>query len=409
MERLLKIVEGPMKGAEIALVAGTRVKVGSGDDCDIVIADASLASAAFELDVSDDAVTLITPDGETRELKDFEICEFGSTAVAVGPAVGAWGELFRPEPKAESTEPDSSEEPSAEAAPEPPKQAEPKPAKKRRSGCLIVLLILLLLGLLLGALAYHYRDRYRDRLPSWTERCREQVPVLVERVKTMVRRTPTEVKVTPPPTIQEIAASHGLRVEDRDGQTFLVGNLKRRTERMAIRAMAIASDRTVKFDLTDDQSLKTAVADTLSLVTGGRLTVASVSNRVAKIEGTVTGPAQLANVLKALNQEVPQLVSCETSGVRAAIVAEEAPAKAVAQDGTPAPVAKKAVRAVQPTAPVAPKMPVAGILTTPYPCVVLTDGSRCLEGSRIGGLVLKRITAEELVFGSGESELKWRP
>lgn len=397
-----------MKGAEIALVAGTRVKVGSGDDCDIVIADASLASAAFELDVSDDAVTLITPDGETRELKDFEICEIGSTAVAVGPAVGAWGELFRPEPKAESTEPDSSEEPSAEAAPEPPKQAETKP-KKRRSGCLIMLLILLLLGLLLGALAYHYRDRYRDRLPPWTERCREQVSVLVERVKTMVRRTPTEVKVTPPPTIQEIAASHGLRVEDRDGQTFLVGNLKRRTERMAIRAMAIASDRTVKFDLTDDQSLKTAVADTLSLVTGGRLTVASVSNRVAKIEGAVTGPAQLANVLKALNQDVPQLVSCETSGVRAAIVAEEAPAKAVAQDGTPASVAKKAVRAVQPTAPVAPKMPVAGILTTPYPCVVLTDGSRCLEGSRIGGLVLKRITAEELVFGSGESELKWRP
>ena len=377
-----------------------------------VAGDRNLVVAArqVELDASDDAVTLITPDGETRELKDFEICEFGSTAVAVGPAVGAWGELYRPEPKAESTEPAPSEEPSAEAAPEPPKQAEPKPAKKRRSGCLIVLLILMLLGLLLGALAYHYRDRYRDRLPSWTERCREQVPVLVERVKTMIRRTPTEVKVTPPPTIQEIAASHGLRVEDRDGQTFLVGNLKRRTERMAIRAMALASDRTVKFDLTDDQSLKTAVADTLSLVAGGRLTVASVTNRVAKIEGSVTGPAQLANVLKALNQDVPQLVSCETSGVRAAIVAEEAPAKAVAQDGTPAPVAKKAVRvAAKPAAPVAPKMPVAGILTTPYPCVVLTDGSRCLEGSRIGGLVLKRITAEELVFGSGESELKWRP
>ena len=404
MERLIKIVEGPMKGAEIALVAGTRVKVGSGDDCDIVIADASLASVAFELDVSDDAVTLITPDGETSELKDFEIREFGSTSVAVGPAEGAWGELYRPAPKVESAESDSSEEPAAEAAPEPSAPEEQKP-KKRRSGCLVVLLVLLVLLLLLGALAYHYRDR----LPSWTERCREQVPVLVERVKAVVRRTPVEVRAQPPPTVSEIAAAHGLRVEERDGQVFLVGNLRRRTERMAIRAMALAADRTVKFDLTDDQSLTTAVADTLSLVAGGRLTVASVTNRVAKIEGTVTGPAQLANVLKALNQDVPQLVSCETSGVRATIVAEEPSAESGTQGGMFAPVAKKTVRAAQPAAPVAPKMPVAGILTAPYPCVVLTDGSRCLEGARIGGLVLKRITAEELVFKAGEAELKWRP
>ena len=38
-----------MRGAEVALLADTRLKVGSSADCDIVINDASLAPFAFEL------------------------------------------------------------------------------------------------------------------------------------------------------------------------------------------------------------------------------------------------------------------------------------------------------------------------------------------------------------------------
>lgn len=405
MERLLKIVEGPMKGAEIALVSGTRVKVGSGEDCDIVVADASLPAVAFELDVGADAVTLITPDGETVDMRDFEIREFGSTAVAVGPAEGAWGELFRPEPKAASAEPDPSESPAADADRPESASEEPK-SRKRRGGCLFALLILFILILLLGAFGYWQRER----LPAWTAQCRERMPALAERVKSMFRQTPVEVKDTPPPpTVREIAAAHGLRVEDRDGQPCLVGNLRRRTERMAIRALALASDRTVKFDLTDDQSLKTAVADTLYLASGGRLTVASVTNRVAAIEGAVTGPAELANVLRMLNQDVPQLVSCETSRVRAQAAEIPVPQTAEKAAGSPAAAPKPtAARAVAPMASM-PNLPVAGILTKPYPCVVLVDGSRCLEGARIGRLVLERISAEELVFRSGSDVVRWRP
>lgn len=404
MERLLKIVGGPMKGAEAALVAGTRIKVGSGDECDIVIADASLPSVAFELDVSEDAVVLSTPDGETAgDLKDFEVREFGSTAVAVGPAEGTWGELFRPEPKAASAESAPPETPDEEAKSE--TAAEEPKSEKRRSGCLLVLLILLVLILLLGAFAYWHRDR----LPAWTAHCREQIAVLIERVKPGARRTPAEVKVTPPPTIREIAAAHGLRVEDRDGQVFLVGNLRRRTERMAIRALALASDRTVRFDLTDDQSLKTAVADTLYLVSGGRLTAAAVTNRVAVLEGVVSGPNELADALKMLNQDVPQLVSCTTAGVKARMSELPAPAAETRQGDVPEASGKTTpIRSAVAVAK-APRLPVAGILTAPYPCVVLTDGSRCLEGARIGGLVLERITAEELVFRVGGDVLRWRP
>ena len=42
MNFLLKIVEGPNKGAEIALVEGVVVSLGKRDDCDIVLADATL-------------------------------------------------------------------------------------------------------------------------------------------------------------------------------------------------------------------------------------------------------------------------------------------------------------------------------------------------------------------------------
>lgn len=393
-----------MKGAEIVLVVGTRVKVGSGEDCDIVVADATLPSLAFELDVSEEAVSIITPDGETGNLADFEIREFGSTGVAVGPAEGGWGELYRPTPK---VEPAVQEEKPEEEPGEEPKAGDDDEKKKggrRRVGCLVASLVFVLVLLALLFLGYRHRDRLRplwDRLQPVVERCRG----VFSRKESAERAKPE-----PRPSVGDIAKTYGLRVEDRGGQTFLVGNLKRRTERLAIRAMALASDRTVRFDLTDDQSLMNAVSDTLFIAAEGRLKVLSVTNRVAEIAGLVTGPQELSNVLAMLNQEVPQLVACRTGGVRAGAVM---PPRNVAtaerpvlddRDASPQAVARK-----RPLSPSAPKLPVAGILTTPYPCVVLTDGSRCLEGARIGGLVLERITAEELVFRAGETKLEWRP
>mgnify|MGYP003314270966 CR=1 FL=1 len=73
MSWLLKIVEGPMKGAEVALVDGLKVKVGSGDSCDIVVADRSLDEVAFELDATESGVTLTRPSGETQLLAPFEV------------------------------------------------------------------------------------------------------------------------------------------------------------------------------------------------------------------------------------------------------------------------------------------------------------------------------------------------
>ena len=381
MERLLKIVEGPMKGAEIALVAGTRIKVGSGDACDVIVSDSSMPDVAFELDVAEDAVTLVGASGETEVLPDFEMREFGETAVAVGPAEGAWGELRRkPAPEAEKPEAEPAEEKPAEKPAEKPVAAS---EGKRSRGGLVAGVVVILLILLAAAAAWFWWFRLRP-----------------------AREAAAEPVVTKTVSLDDIAAEHGLVLTNDGEQVKLIGNFRRRTERLAVRALALAADRSVKLDLTDDQSLKSAVDSALSLATEGRLTVVDVTNRVAEIVGAASNPSEVAEVMRMLRADVPQLTSCRVDGVRLPVV-ETRPAptaqKAPAKKAAVLPVAAPARRS-------SPQMAaIAGILTVPYPCVVLADGSRCLEGARIGSAVLKKIEADRLVLGDGNSEFEWKP
>ena len=114
MNWLLKIVEGPLKGAEVALVDGRRVSLGSDDACDIVVGDAALAAQACELDVSGTGVTVLTPDGAATALKPFEVRTFGTTAFAVGPVDQPWGDLVYPPPEAPDAPAPAPSEPSAD-------------------------------------------------------------------------------------------------------------------------------------------------------------------------------------------------------------------------------------------------------------------------------------------------------
>ena len=91
MNFLLKIVEGPNKGAEIALVSGVAVTLGKGDDCDIVLADPTLPSEPVSIEASDTGVTV---DGEP--LEPFAVKTSGATSFAIGPSDAPWGELKWP-------------------------------------------------------------------------------------------------------------------------------------------------------------------------------------------------------------------------------------------------------------------------------------------------------------------------
>ena len=103
MKFLLKIVQGPNAGAEIALVEGVRVTLGSADSCDIVLADPTLPAEACAIEASADAVVLTPSGAEPETLEPLRVRSFGSTALAVGPADSPWGPLNWDAPAAEGS------------------------------------------------------------------------------------------------------------------------------------------------------------------------------------------------------------------------------------------------------------------------------------------------------------------
>ena len=393
-----------MRGAEVALLADTRLKVGSSADCDIVINDASLAPFAFELEVSESAVTLITPDGTQTQMKPLEIRDFGTTAVAVGPADEPWGELVRPAPEAEEQKPEPAAEP-----------AEPSPAadagKKRRScGCLLILVVvcLLLSGLAAWIAWFEPTGEYRERTVAWSKQAyawsKQQVGKWTNREQP-VAETPAATKVS----LKDLAAQHHLTLGEEDGTVVLSGNLRRRTERLAIRALALAADPSCRLRLTDDETMLRASGELLFAYTDGTLKAVAASNGVVTIVGHAPDAAALERALRTLDAEVKGIVRVEASGVQvggSAIVRQEGPEKV---PFVTEPARSSAPSAAPPVKKPTRDYPIAGILTAPYPCVVLRDGHRVMEGALIGTAVLVKIEADRLVMKDGSSEFEWKP
>ena len=438
---LLKIVEGPMRGAEIALVEGLRVSVGSGDDCDIVLADGSLPAHAFELDVTATSVTLVRGD-ETQTLTPFEVVDVGTTAFAVGPAVGEWPENLargaRARPVADATGAKPGElaadatgrlaadatgakpgaagansdatgaKPSSGEGGARPDEAGASPASRacrrgRGFGCLVVVVLLLLLvGLL-----YFFWPRVRTACPA-AETARVSVVEhslrAWEGAKGLCRAAyarcakSAPVAAAPGPSLAEIAAQYALTLTERDGAPLLAGHLRRRTERLAIRSLALADSPNVRFDLTDDESLKAAADELLFVVTEGALKAVAASNRVVTLVGRIPTSAALEKAVRALNADVKGIARLVTDGVSV---------------GGPLPTATADEPATAPkrrvAKPSAPDYPIAGILTAPYPCVVLRNGTRLTEGASLGTAVLVTIAADKLTLKDGGSVIEWRP
>lgn len=405
MNWLLKIVEGPLKGAEVALVDGRRVSLGSDDACDIVVGDAALAAQACELDVSGTGVTVLTPDGAATALKPFEVRTFGTTAFAVGPVDQPWGDLVYPPPEAPDAPVPAPSEPSAEPEATEPPPAEAEAAPKRRHGCLGTLLVLLLL--LVGALALLHccRASIEARWPQ-VARFRAEVESAVQGQwgRWFGTARPASALVAKGPTLPELAAQHGLALVETNGVRQLAGNVRRRTERLAIRALALADDPSVQFNLTDDETLRASADELLFVVTEGALKATAASNRVVTLAGYAPSAAKLERALRALAADVPGIERVETKAVQ---VGGPAPAGTVAAE-----VAPDAPKGGRPCAGQERKRtvePIAGILMHPYPCVVLRTGLRLAEGAQIGTATIVRIEADRLILRDGKTEFAWRP
>ena len=397
MNFLLKIVEGPNRGAEIALVEGVAVTLGKGDECDIVLADSTLPEEPLSIEATGDAVTV---NGE--QLEQFAVKTLGATSFAVGPADASWGELKWPEKKEIGGEAvrqlggEETAQPPAEPTIQTPDHRTTEPPNhptKRRHGYLGCLVVVVLLVLLLGVLAWFFRATVRP----YAEKALATLHLGggADGVGAGTRSM----------TLAEVATRYGLELEENDGQAKLSGNLKTRAERLRATAEAYEARPGVDLDLSDDESFRAAADDALFTITEGAMKVVTATNRVLAIAGTASSPFALKRILESLNADLPKMRDVDATGVAYGIVpGNEAGDN---DDGEmPIGVSRAKRRASKPNEP---SLPVCGILTTPYPCLVMRDGSRVLEGAALGGNVVVKIEADAVTVTNATGRFTWKP
>ena len=402
MNFLLKIVEGPNKGAEIALVEGVAVTLGKGEDCDIVLADPTMPDAPLSVEASADGVVV-----GGVPLESFSVKTFGATSFAVGPADAPWGELKWPKPEDREEERENGEESTEPPPPpttEPPPPPATEPSSRRRGGCFGCLFVLLGLLLVLIALVWLFWDALKPRAESLWE-------------KMYVGRSDSDDAPTVQPSgsdtrsssLRDIAAKYALSLVESDGRARISGNLKTRRDRLAATAEAYGAQPGVELDLSDDETLRTSAEDALFTLTEGALKVVAATNRVVSIAGSSRSPLLLKKTLEALNADLPKLRNVDTSGVvisplmartDGAGAGDGEQADGIFSTRTPRRTSKK---------PASPTLPVCGILTTPYPCLVMRDGRRIMEGATIADSVIVEIGADSVTLTNSTGRFTWKP
>ena len=402
MNFLLKIVEGPNKGAEIALVEGVAVTLGKGEDCDIVLADPTMPDAPLSVEASADGVAV-----GGVPLESFSVKTFGATSFAVGPADAPWGELKWPKPEDREEERENGEESTEPPPPpttEPPSPPATEPSSRRRGGCLGCLFVVLGLLLVLIALVWLFWDALKPRAESLWE-------------KMYAGRSDSDDAPTVQPSgsdtrsssLRDIAAKYALSLVESDGRARISGNLKTRRDRLAATAEAYGAQPGVELDLSDDETLRTSAEDALFTLTEGALKVVAATNRVVSIAGSSRSPLLLKKTLEALNADLPKLRNVDASGVVISPLmartdgdgaGDGEQADGIFPTRTPRRTSKKTA---------SPTLPVCGILTTPYPCLVMRDGRRIMEGATVADSVIVEIGADSVTLTNSTGRFTWKP
>ena len=410
MNFLLKIVEGPNKGAEIALVEGVSVTLGKTDACDIILADPTLPDAPLEISATADAVLV---DGSL--LEPLHVRTAGSTGFAVGPADAPWGPLVWKQPDEEAESPAEVESQEAEA---PKGNGEAQKAddgktsngstdqrsngktadggRRRWRGCLLVALLLLLVLLLLGWI-------FRARLQRLGERSGVKWHARGGGTSAVAK---SHTPASPSFELEKIAQNYGLSFEEENGRAKLTGNFATRAERLRATAEAYATSPGIDLDLSDDESFRTAAEDALFTLTEGTIKVTVATNRYLHLVGSSSSPQDLQLALEALNADLPKLRGFDVSGVK--LVSPTAPMPPAAAPATTVQRTNDST-AKRPAKPTTPALPVCGILTTPYPCLVMRDGRRISEGGTVGDAVILSIAADEVVITNSTGRFTWKP
>ena len=405
MSFLLKIVQGPNAGAEIALVEGVNLSFGSADDCDIILSDSSVAEKAFELEVTGERVTAIMPDGKAVKLEPYHVSAIGTSAVVVGPQEGAWKELVWPRPEKPEAPAGNEEQEETVAAPAPP-------AKRRFCGCLLFVIVVLA-ALAAGGYGYwkhpeiakaHYGKAKERAVSAWT--------FVSEKLK--AAKAPAVV-AAPKESLDKVARECGFAVGGTAAKPVAKGDFATRVARLEATARAYAAQPGLAVDFTDAESLSVAVNELLAMVSDGRLRLDRIEGRKVFLSGFASSSGALEAVLRALSDDVPKITEADCSGVNVggveASVADDAGGgdeKGKVRYNVPK--MKKGVGEAKSSKLAGnPEMPVVGVLTVPYPCLVLGDGTRAMEGARFGEFVIEKIEADRVTVRHSDGSFEWRP
>jgi hypothetical protein len=259
-------------------------------------------------------------------------------------------------------------------------------------GCLVVVVLVVLL---LGVLAWLFRATVRPYAEKVLAYARESLHI----------GGGTGDVVALPMTLSEVAANYGLELEENDGQAKLFGNLKTRAERLRATAEAYEARPGVDLDLSDDESFKAAADDALFTITEGAMKVVAATNRVLSIAGTSSSPVALKRILESLSVDLPKLRDVDAAAVVYGITPGNEESNSDDNE-MPIGVIHAKRRGLKPNEP---SLPVCGILTTPYPCLVMRDGSRVLEGAALGGNVIVKIEADAVTVTNATGRFTWKP
>ena len=425
MSFLLKIVEGPNKGAEIALVDGLEVTLGKSDDCDIVLADQTMPDEPIAIKADESGVTV---GGEP--LDPFTVKTFGTTSLAVGPADAPWDELKwqktgetgggeretrnqeneNGDARSGKRETGSADETKDEKSGDGKKDAgEPDGKKRKRGGCCGCIVVIALLLVAAAVAAWFFRREAKDFCDErgWSaDWAMGKINGLVGMVWHHKTNEPAPEKKH---TLEDVAEKYGLAF---DGTT-LSGNVATRRERLAASAEAYAARPGADLDISDDESFRSAAEDALFTFTEGAIKVVAATNRFLEVAGVSRSPSALKKTIEALNADMPRLRGIDVKKVTfrglegwKAVADDVANADGEnADDSGDAPPSVQARKASKMPAP----LPLCGILTTPYPCIIARDGRRYLEGSAIDGGVITEIGADYVTITNSTGRFTWKP
>lgn len=398
MSFLLKIVQGPNAGAEVALAEGVNLSFGSSDECDIVLSDSSVAEKAFELEVTGERVMALMPNGKAVKLEPYHVTMIGTSAVVVGPLEGTWKSLVWPKvEKVEDSSEDKEETNDAE-------EEETPPAKRRSIGCIVFLLFIAVLGLAVGVAYWKSPEKTKEYSKKAVGYVNKAWIFTVEKVKNV--KAPKAV-VAPKESLDAVAADCGFSVSGTDESPVAKGDFKTRVARLEATARAYAAKPGLKIDFADEESLSLAVTELLTLVSDEEITLNKVEGRKAFLSGYASSQDALERILRSISEDVPKISGADCSRVVIGTVASTEPTK----DGSDSSTYKipKMKRTRWAGRAGSPGMPVVGVLTVPYPCLVLSDGTRAMEGARFGEYTIEKIEADCVTICGADGAFEWRP